>query len=416
MTEEDLLERLRVALLRAKGAAPHVTRLRVEVALEDDRHELITFMLKGDSLRMVCSDAQAEPSLKSAAFKLFTAATGAPMPQELGTSILSMSEATATTSGRAVTDGDLSLGECLRDVVTAVARLGAEEAPESPSLNAALTRMLETAPEPLPFGLTRWIGRLAYTLEHGDATTQASVLLGAGLTSKALESSPDNDPDRRLLVWVGERPLKPGQTERLQGRELVELGRERLTGLKLHGLERRYLLDLKTGETFKEEHRTEDGHLSAGASAGPSPRQIHLDLGEVEVAGVPRRIHLLQYRVTIGIEPDTLSKLQHFATRDFSGMAELMAQSLGAFPALAEPVALIAPAKVETMLWDDKGKSIAMTERERTGNSQLLRKLALEEEVQWVFGRLLEERGQLTLAPISACVGSKGQRRHCRLS
>ena len=295
-------------------------------------------------------------------------------------------------------------GEALRDVVLVVTRLGARRAPDSPSLNTALTRVLEIAPQPTSLGLARWIGRLARALDRGDPGVTASVLLGAELAGAALLGEGDEHSAERQLVWAPSL-VSPRERrgERCESQTMLELGREWAMGLRRRSVERRYLLNLDTGEILREQRRRGE----PSPSAGPCPREIDVDLARIS-PGVPRGVHLLQYRVRMGMSSRAFEAAERASVRDFEKMPAVYLGAARRWPALGEPVVLLAPKVIgKRALFDESGARLPLSPRAQGAVGELLASAAKNGPIAWLLARLVTRQGKLCIAPLS--VGSRGE-------
>lgn len=297
-----------------------------------------------------------------------------------------------------------ALGRALDDLVTAVVRVGVREAHGSPSTEEAVQRLVEAAPSPLPLGVARFVGRLRAALASHDVQTTAVLLEGAArLASDVTVAKPTGLARRRIVSWLGASGDGEDEVERLFDRVLVEVGREWLAGIERSSIERRYLVDVQTGEVFREE-RARGG---AGASVGPCPRLVTVGLAEAEEGAQPRRIRLLQYAVSWVVGSDEWARVAASAVRRFDALASTYRSSLTEFPGLVEPVALIAPAgwsKEEGAApHDAEGLHLPIARADDPAGALALEQLlASQGDPSWIAGRLVDAGGTLMVVPCSA--------------
>jgi len=307
-----------------------------------------------------------------------------------------------------------ALAESLDDVLVAVARSGVA-AKRSASVGDALARLRRAAPVPLPLALDRWLGRLEQALASADADDVALLLAGASSLVEDLRA-PGSHAERetRLQAWLGAaRSAHDGP--RLTDRTLLEVAREQLAGATRASIERRHLIDVDSGQVYREE-RVQGGDPT---SLGACPRLLTVWLATLEPGPPPARVHVLQYTATPAIDGEVWVKLAQHAQRDFAALAERYRAEIEPFPGSSEPFALVAPAKGQAIsddaLFDDAGRALALSAPD---GSHSLRALALEtehSELLWVCGRLYARRGELALRPAGAAVRRQGRVHYVQL-
>ena len=300
---------------------------------------------------------------------------------------------------------DSPLASAFEELCLATARAGIAT-PDSPSIKDALAQLRSAAPDPVPLSLARWIGRFQVSLAAGDLGELSRLLDGALSWCEELRSdnaSVATSENRR--VWLG--PLDAASAgpsrDSLAEVTLLEVAREWVSGLDRASIERRYLLELASGEIFSEERRR--GELDI--SVGPCPRLAHVAFAELETATRPRRARLLQYTLTVQVPEAPLQRVLALAQTEVAGLRERYVADLRASPALAEPFAIFAPAEVDlgsAALSDARGERLAL--RNELGMSGLDGLLAATRgsEVVCVLGRLLGRATGLVLHPLSALV------------
>ena len=293
------------------------------------------------------------------------------------------------------------IATALDDLVVAIARVGFDQAADSPSVDDGLERLIQVAPDPLPRGLSRWIGRLRESIAKNDAITAARLLDGAcRLAFDLRDKDRSAQGHQRVIAWTGgPRDSTPG-LELLYDRTLVELAREWMAGIDTSGLERRYLLDLQSGEIFREERLRNDR-----ASVGPCPRQLAVGLAEVEPGPEPRRVRLLQYVVQPEVSPTTWVQITQFARRDFHQVADWYRKTLKSFPGLAEPFALIAPHLLDRdhgmNPMDASGRSLPIASQRQPALAAAFESLNAADDPLWIAGRLVHSADGVELTPLS---------------
>lgn len=296
------------------------------------------------------------------------------------------------------------LADALEELCLATARAGVS-VQDSPSIRAALDQLGNASRQPPSLALARFIGRFQNALTLGEIGEVARLLAGAHAWAAELQqASSSPEAVARTRAWLG---TSEGDTPgSLTDVTLIEIGREWLNGLTRSSLERRYLIDLADGQLYSEERRRGDQDISVG----PCPRVVQVSFAALETAVLPQRTRLLQYAITLEPTNSQWQRLAELGESDVTALRTRFAREVSACPALAEPVALFAPAQLAALttgslrdsggakleLWDDSGAQLA----------EVVRTLASEGEPVWLLGRLkLLEQG-LVLRPISALLRS----------
>lgn len=390
---------LREAVLRhlqsrgPAGAEGSVERLSLEVEV-DGRIETVLIALRGGELRCVSSDGLDDGPHVSAALR-FVAGL------ELGEASLRPGPPLAATTPDNVRPAH-DLADALDDLLTAVTRVGVHGAQYAPSVEATLERVLEAAPSPTPAGLGRFVGRLNHALRERDPRKAARVLDGVSRLVDALRiDAPTADSSIEVETWLGAWAGTKSEVELLYDRTMVEVGREWMAGVDRASVERRYLVDVRTGEVYRE-----DRPRNAVASLGPCPRALHIGLAEVENSLAPRRIRVLQYEVQPDVSAATWERLKQVASQSFAEVTECYRRSLRAAPALAEPFFLLKPYRTERngvfKAFDAEGHQLVLDRTERRGAVLAFYDLlAGGMDPVWLAGRLTDTGATLCLAPFA---------------
>lgn len=371
-----------------------VRRLTMDIDAEG-RVEMVTLSLRNGELQCVCSDARNDGPHVLAALGFV-----AGMEQREDSS---PPAPIASAAGRSAEQSpEHELAEALDDLLTAITRVGVEKAQYAPSVDAALKRVVSVAPQPTPSGLGRFVGRLQQEIRSAELHRVARVLQGASELAEALRTeAPSQELRQRLSAWLGTRPGSMPQVELLYDRTMIEVGREWLSGTERASLERRYLVDVRSGEVYRE-----DRPRNASASLGPCPRQIRVGLAEIETGPAPQRIRVLQYEVRPDVPAESWERLQQVACRSFAEVTEGYRQSVQASPSLSEPFALIAPYRIERngvfQAFDAEGHPLVVHRSERRGAVLAFYDLLAEGlEPSWLAGRLTDTGSAVCLTPFA---------------
>lgn len=380
--------------LGATTAEGAVRRLTMDIEVEG-HIEMVTLSLRDDELKCVSSDGRSDGPHVMAALR-FIAGTEQREDSSPPRPIASM-------AGQSLEQGPPNeLAEALDDLLTAVTRVGVDKAQYAPSVDAALERVIGVAPQPTPPGLGRFIGRLQQEIRSGELRRVARILTGASQVADALRAErPTPDSEQRLDAWLGIRSGSTPNVERLYDRTMIELGREWLSGTERANVERRYLIDIRSGSIYRE-----DRPRNATASLGPCPRQLRVGLAEVEAGPAPQRIRILQYEVETDVPAESWGRVQQVASRNFAHVTEGYRRSVQAHPSLAEPFALIAPYRIERngifKAFDADGHQLVLNRSERRGAVLAFYDLLAEGvEPSWVAGRLTDTGTTVCLTPFA---------------
>lgn len=289
-----------------------------------------------------------------------------------------------------------ALSDAIDELSLSTARAGLSNA-GSPSITQAIDQLLAAAPDPLPLPLARWLGRLRGALEISDVATCARLLHGALGWADELRSGSEE-----ARGWLGDRTGIAQPV--LADASLLEVAREWLDGLDRASIERRYLIDLTSGELYAEERQR--GALDC--SVGPCPRSAHVSFAELDPSARPRRVRLLQYTLSLALADGTWPRVLELATGDIASLRTRFVEELAAAPALAEPFALLAPVMLEAgpagALRDARDERLALFDERGNDESSALRAAIAGADLACVLGRLHAGDAGLTLRPLSAIV------------
>lgn len=299
------------------------------------------------------------------------------------------------------------------DLVTAVVRVGVDEAAEAPSVLAARERLIAASPAPLPLGLARYLGRLRAALLTRDVVVVARLLDEASrFTAAARQRTPSGTERERLRVMMG--PFVDSRAEMVSDRVLVELAREWVAGAERSGIERRLLIDTESGELLVE-CRTRQGV----ASLGPCPRTVRVGLAEVDPGPSPRRIRVLQYELSNGLDALGHARILEHAERDLSAVRARCQREIKAYPGLSEPFVVFAPAHTSRdgalAFTDARGALLTLARGHDEGRSAALERALRTQEPEWVVGALGEREDGLVLDPCGVGFREGSTARYLRL-
>ncbi|MEM7433538.1 MAG: hypothetical protein AAF436_00205 [Myxococcota bacterium] len=295
------------------------------------------------------------------------------------------------------------LAEALDELLMAITRVGIDKARYAPSVDAALKRVIEAAGSPMAAGIGRFVGRLRQEVLSGRPRRAARILEGASQFAQALQGDAiSRETEERVRAWLGAEGAGESARKLLSDRTMVEVGREWLSGNERAAVERRYLVDLDSGAIYRE-----DRPRHATASLGPCPRLIHVGLAESEPGPAPERLRILQYEVRPEVPKASWDRLTQVARRSFAQLTEGYRRSVGAYPALAEPFALIAPYRSEHkdgfVAIDAEGHQVALERNERRGSVlAFYDRLHQGLEPIWIGGRLTDLGTALCISPFAA--------------
>jgi len=399
----ELVRAAREALAAELGSAhvdAAVGRVTVEVEAEG-RTETVTLSLRHGRLLAVSSDGRTDGPHVRAALQWVAGDGGEEAGAGVGVHVSDQPPA-STLPGAPSLD---ALADAIDDLLTAVVRLGTERALGSPSFEEGVERLVRLAPSPLHHGMDRWIGRVRLALAERDLTVLSRLLDGASRVVGHLRSQPmTTDGRRRLRAWFGPTEDVGPNRDAVHERIFVELAREWSAGRERGSAEVRYLVDPQSGETFREVRRR-----GTSGSVGPCPRQLFVGLAELESEAVPRCLRLFQYTVSPIVTKEAWSGIEANASRDFLLLAQDYRAALKAFPALAEPFAIVRPAECRReeglVLLDASGHPLSLARARDPGAAETLEGMSAEGPPRWVAGRLVDAEGALLLAPFGAAWG-----------
>jgi hypothetical protein len=293
----------------------------------------------------------------------------------------------------------VALAAAFEELCVACARAGIE-ARDSPSIKQALEQLLQAAPEPVPLSLARWIGRFRDALSFGELGELSRLLDGALNFAEQLREDAFSALEQRR-AWLDEADGGDALSEVT----LVEVAREWITGLDRASIERRYLIELVSGQVYSEERRRNE----ATVSVGPCPRLAQVAFAEVDSATRPPRAKLLQYTVSLQVPEAPWQRVVSLAETELGVLRERFAADLRASPALAEPFAIFAPAQIEiaaNALTDSRGERLALRSDPNLSGIDALLAATRGADVVCVLGRLLGRASGLLMKPLSVVVRS----------
>ncbi|KPK12083.1 MAG: hypothetical protein AMJ62_16115 [Myxococcales bacterium SG8_38] len=370
-----------------------VQRVSIEIEL-GGRVETVMLSFRDGSLCCVSSDGQSDGPHVLAALQFITAAERS---EEAPRISLNPGAAMVLETPQAP-----ELAEALDDLLTAIARVGADKSRYAPSVETAIERVVQVAPQPTPAGLARFVGRLQQEMRSGEIWRIARVLEGASQLVEALRApEATRESEQRIEAWLGPRPGTKPSVELLFDRTMIEVGREWLACTDRARIERRYLVDAQSGAVYRE-----DRPRNASASLGPCPRELRVGLAEVEAGPTPKRIRVLQYEVQPDVAEKSWERVRQVASRSIAQLTESYRRSVRAYPALGEPFGVIAPYRIETgdvfKAFDSDGHQLVLDRTERRGAVLAFYDLlARGEEPTWLAGRLTDTGGTLCLVPFA---------------
>jgi hypothetical protein len=397
----------------ANEAGAVVEELQIErltCDIRDGRHtELVTLRVADGRLQTSCTCAEPGCAHVRVALQLIAKSPSAAPADRIERASVELRVA----QERSRQERAERLCEPLADVVTAVVRAGVATERDA-SVLETLSRVERALPPPLPVGLSRWLGRMREALELQDVVLVAQALAAATLVAHDLKKPVlDAVARMRLITWLG--PASSDGPERLSDRRMLELAREWVSGTQRNQIERRYLLDLDSGEVFREESVRRESM----SSLGPCPRSIGVSLAEVELSGAPRRLRLLQYTTTPEIERESWAAVSSWAERDTDAIAARYRAGQQQLGALSEPFALIAPDTLRAgsvpKLICERGAPLPLSADDEPGVLRQVEDVFHAGLPAWIAGRLVERAGQLTLRPLALGSASGTEFRYERL-
>lgn len=375
-----------------------IDRVSIDVRV-GERVEAVTLLVRDGELRWSCTDGSAGRESGGTPGSAYVqealrwlAGSGSSEVSDRG-SVARTGEPVEPPRDEGVAKKASELGGALDAVVTSIVRAGIAGR-ESPSVRDAIER-LTRAFTPVPTSIARFVGRLERAMAIDDACLVARLLHGA---STAIEELAGPRMRVRLGEWLG----TPSECERIVDREFVEIARESLDGVQRAAIERRYLLDLTSGEMFTEERARGD----VAPSIGPCPRKLFVGLGEVERGVTPPRIRVLQYTATLEVGRAERERIEVHALRRVSMWVDSYRAAIETSMALSEPVQLVACGGMEgERLVDAVGEPIPMAMNEDRGAIAALDVAVRAATPEWIVGRLIDIEGAITMIPCS--MGSK---------
>jgi len=107
--------------------------------------------------------------------------------------------------------------------------------------------------------------------------------------------------------------------------------------------------------------------------------------------------------VSLDVPASDLARVREIALRHTAALADGFRESIGTWPALAEPVVVLAVAKIEAgRPLDASDTPWPISRAEDPGAALALDRVLGSDEVSWIAGRLVDEEGALRLVPLSA--------------
>lgn len=411
----DALRRAAAEVLAEFGEEPAqqdgaIERVSLDVQL-GRQTELVSLRVLQGRLLASCSCAQPHCQHLRVALQLLAAKAGFSDPPQRTSSRAERSSAELRIPARVAQAAGLS--EALADVVTAVVRAGVAS-DRVASVLETLSRVEAAAGTPPPSGLLRWLGRIREALEARDVPLAAQALDGAAaLSSDLRETAPNAEAQARIVTWLGSE--SSNELERLSDRSMLEVAREWVHGAERHQIERRYLVDLHSGEIFREECVRRDSM----SSLGPCPRLVGVSLAEAERGAAPRRMRLLQYTTTPQVDRASWDLLAAVGQRDSDALAASYRGTLNRFGALCEPFVVVAPRGLQPLpapaLTLDHGAPLPLGEADEPGVLARFTNMLAGSPLAWVAGRLHQQSGAMMLKPLAAGLVEADRIRHERL-
>lgn len=296
----------------------------------------------------------------------------------------------------------------LDGLVTAIVRVGLSQAHDALSVEAALSRLIESAATPVPPVIVTWVGRLRQALLAGDTSAGVDLLAGAVWLRDAVRARNSGDAEDCVAAWFGPSDARP--VTRLEDALLIEIARERLDGLQRFALRRRYLVDIARREILVED-TSRAAEANAPASVGPCPRAVQVGLAEVDPAWPHRRIRILQYSVQVDITQSRWAALVALAERDLEKTRSAYAERAASMRGMLGPGVLLAPHRfvqsLPMFLEDERGERLALASSR--AEQRALEALLGGGELRVLFGRLTPRMGHLTVVPLSVLIERNAQ-------
>jgi hypothetical protein len=390
-----------------------VERVSVDVQV-GQRRELVSLRLSDGRLTFSCSCGERGCAHVKLALRFSAGARGAALDSSSTRRSSTRLERVNPELLRApeAHSAPFALAEALEDAVTAVVRAGVASERVA-SVLETLSRVEREAGTPLPLGMRRWLGRMREALDARDVALAAHALTSASALAADLRAEVGTPGAReRLVSWLGSTAADG--VERISDRTLLEVAREWVNGTERLQIERRYLIDLHSGEAFREEcvRRERPG------SVGSCPRLVGVALAEVDLGCAPRRTRLLQYTTTPQIDRSSWDLLAAWGQRDSEALAAAYRSAQNQFGALSEPFVLTVPRGVERTaqlaLLLDRGPALPVAADDEVGVLRHFEELIGGATLAWVAGRLFDRAGQLMLKPLAAGILDGDRVRHER--
>ena len=125
-----------------------------------------------------------------------------------------------------------------------------------------------------------------------------------------------------------------------------------------------------------------------------------MGLAEAIAGPAPRRVRLLQYTVALEVPEAELERVVATALRRTSMALERHREAITEWPALGEPVAVIAVAGIEDgFLVDAVGEPIPIARDEDPGAAAALEAATHAGDVEWVVGRMVATHTAVRMVP-----------------
>jgi hypothetical protein len=406
--EQSLLE-----LAEEPEPSPELQLERVSLDVQlGQRHELVSLRLIEGRLTVSCSCGERGCAHVKLALRFSAGGSHGAASESTRRSSTRLERVVPELRAAEARAAPSGLAEALEDVVTAVVRAGVASERVA-SVLETLSRVEREAGSPLPLGLRRWLGRMREALDAHDVALAAHALTSAAALAADLRAEVATPGAReRLVSWLGSSAADG--VERISDRLLLEVAREWVNGTERLQIERRYLIDLHSGEALREEcvRRERPG------SVGSCPRLVGVALAEVDFGCAPRRARLLQYTTTPQIDRASWDLLAAWGQRDSEALAAAYRSAQNQFGTLSEPFVLTVPRGVERAsqlaLLLDRGPALPVAADEDVGVMRRFEELIEGAALAWVAGRLFDRAGQLMLKPLAAGILDGDRIRHER--
>ena len=268
---------------------------------------------------------------------------------------------------RTAPEGRNRLSDVLADIVLAVTRSGVQ-AGISAGVSEALERLAEHASTASATGLRVWVGTLKSALEAHDNEAAVRALAAASAMLDALRKvEPPAIADAHVVSWLGTPASGAMTSERGDRAHVTSSWRaSNRAGLARAGVEQRYLIDLATGELFREDRADTET-----ASLGPCPRLVSIGLAHTSPATRRGACALLQYTTTPLIDRERLAEPR--ALRDAELRAALGApqRAHSSAAGLTDMLALGGPracTQATARTWSTMRSALVVTGAEGTAN------------------------------------------------